>query len=80
MTGVAVSSALSRFQRQVSLASLAAGVFWTYLVLVAGAWAVLDGSSRIDFDPTPDTLWDRLIKLAGGLQARATARPGRGIG
>jgi putative transcriptional regulator len=47
---------------------------------IAGAWAVLDGSSRIVFDPAPDTLWDRLIKVAGGLQASAPPPPGRGIG
>jgi len=38
---------------------------------VAGAWAVLDADAKIVFDRNPDTLWDRLIRRAGGLQARS---------
>jgi putative transcriptional regulator len=38
--------------------------------VIAGAWSVLEGNGRIAFDPQPETLWDRLIRLAGGLQAR----------
>jgi HEAT repeat protein len=45
VVGVAVSAALSRAQRRVSLAAMAAGVFWIYLVVVAAGWLVL-------------TLWD----------------------
>lgn len=41
--------------------------------VIAGAWSVLDGNGRIAFDPHPDTLWDRLIRLAGGLQVQASA-------
>ena len=37
---------------------------------ISGAWSVLDGDARIIFDRNPDTLWDRLIKRAGGLEAR----------
>jgi len=36
---------------------------------ISGAWAVLDGTAKIAFDPDPDSLWNRLIKRAGGLQA-----------
>ena len=41
VAGVAVSAALSRAQRRVSLAAMAAGVFWIYLVVVAAGWLVL---------------------------------------
>ena len=41
VVGVAVSAALSRAQRRVSLAAMAAGVFWIYLVVVAAGWSVL---------------------------------------
>ena len=41
VVGVAVSAALSRAQRRVSLAAMAAGVFWIYLVVVAAGWLVL---------------------------------------
>jgi putative transcriptional regulator len=46
--------------------------------VISGAWSVLDGNGRIAFDPEPSTLWDRLIRLAGGLQARA-GRDGDGV-
>ena len=36
---------------------------------ISGAWSVLEGHARIVFDRDPGTLWDRLIKFAGGLQA-----------
>jgi HEAT repeat protein len=39
--GVAVSAALSRAQRRVSLATMAAAVFWIYLAVVAAGWLVL---------------------------------------
>ena len=41
VVGVAVSAALSRAQRRISLAAMAAGVFWIYLVVVAAGWLVL---------------------------------------
>ncbi len=41
VVGVAVSAALSRVQRRVSLAAMAAGVFWIYVAVVAGGWLVL---------------------------------------
>jgi putative transcriptional regulator len=43
---------------------------------ISGAWSVLDGTAKIAFDRDPDTLWDRLIKLAGGLQAKTAGEPG----
>jgi putative transcriptional regulator len=44
--------------------------------VISGAWSVLDGNGRIVFDPEPRTLWDRLIRLAGGLQAGSTRGTG----
>ena len=41
VVGVAVSAALSRAQRRISLTAMAAGVFWIYLVVVAAGWLVL---------------------------------------
>jgi putative transcriptional regulator len=38
--------------------------------VIAGAWSVLEGTGQIAFDPEPETLWERLIRLAFGLQAR----------
>lgn len=41
VVGVAVSAALARAQRRVSLAAMAAGVFWIYLVVVTAGWLAL---------------------------------------
>jgi putative transcriptional regulator len=46
---------------------------------MTGAWSVIDGDSKIVFDRTPDTLWDRLLKRTGGVQAR-TEEPSAGFG
>ncbi|MCC7009696.1 MAG: YqgE/AlgH family protein [Acidobacteria bacterium] len=56
-----------RFRLYVGFAGWGAGQLEREIA--AGAWHLLDGDASAIFDPAPDTLWRRLIRLTEGLAA-----------